>query len=107
MPWFLGRARPRQRQRDGRRATPADPAEQVDSGPLPRPRRRRRIRRTARSWLFEPGDADGDRKGGSAYQMEIPMSMATSTDTRSPALHVADSQELIRAHGARENNLKD
>jgi len=28
-------------------------------------------------------------------------------DTRSPALHVADSHDLIRVHGARENNLKD
>ncbi len=29
------------------------------------------------------------------------------TDVRSPALHAADSQDLIRVHGARENNLKD
>jgi excinuclease UvrABC ATPase subunit len=35
------------------------------------------------------------------------MSMATSTDTQSPAPHVADSHDLIRVHGARENNLKD
>jgi excinuclease UvrABC ATPase subunit len=28
-------------------------------------------------------------------------------DTRSPAPHVADSHDLIRVHGARENNLKD
>jgi excinuclease ABC A subunit len=35
------------------------------------------------------------------------MIMATRTDTPSPALHVADSHELIRVHGARENNLKD
>jgi excinuclease UvrABC ATPase subunit len=33
--------------------------------------------------------------------------MATKTDTRSPALHVADSHDLIRVHGARVNNLKD
>jgi excinuclease UvrABC ATPase subunit len=33
--------------------------------------------------------------------------MATSTDTRSPALHAADSHEFIRMHGARVNNLKD
>jgi len=33
--------------------------------------------------------------------------MATRTDTQVPALHVADSHELIRVHGARENNLKD
>ncbi|MGY1705484.1 ATP-binding cassette domain-containing protein [Geodermatophilus sp. SYSU D00697] len=30
-----------------------------------------------------------------------------STDTQSPARHVADSHDLIRVHGARENNLKD
>ena len=35
------------------------------------------------------------------------MSMATRTGTQSPALHVADSHDLIRVHGARENNLKD
>ncbi|HEY5184059.1 MAG TPA: excinuclease ABC subunit UvrA [Actinomycetes bacterium] len=35
------------------------------------------------------------------------MSKATRTDTESPALHVADSHDLIRVHGARENNLKD
>jgi excinuclease ABC A subunit len=33
--------------------------------------------------------------------------MATRTNTRSPALHVADGHELIRVHGARVNNLKD
>ncbi|HEY5276577.1 MAG TPA: excinuclease ABC subunit UvrA [Coriobacteriia bacterium] len=35
------------------------------------------------------------------------MSMATRTDAQSPALHGADSHDLIRVHGARENNLKD
>jgi excinuclease UvrABC ATPase subunit len=35
------------------------------------------------------------------------MSMATGTDTQSPALHAADSHDLIRVHGARVNNLKD
>ncbi|TFV62448.1 excinuclease ABC subunit UvrA [Geodermatophilus sp. DF01-2] len=33
--------------------------------------------------------------------------MATRSDTQSPALHVADSHDLIRVQGARENNLKD
>jgi excinuclease UvrABC ATPase subunit len=33
--------------------------------------------------------------------------MATRTDTQSPALHVADSRDLICGQGARENNLKD
>ncbi|MEQ4724688.1 excinuclease ABC subunit UvrA [Nonomuraea sp. B19D2] len=35
------------------------------------------------------------------------MSMTTRTDTQSPAPHLADSHDLIRVHGARENNLKD
>ncbi len=35
------------------------------------------------------------------------MSMATRTDTQTPALHTADSHDLIRVHGARVNNLKD
>ena len=35
------------------------------------------------------------------------MSMATRTDTRLPAPHVADSHDLIRVQGARVNNLKD
>ncbi|GHB56581.1 ABC transporter [Streptomyces cirratus] len=33
--------------------------------------------------------------------------MATRTDTQSPALHLADTHDVIRVHGARENNLKD
>jgi excinuclease UvrABC ATPase subunit len=33
--------------------------------------------------------------------------MATRTDTQSPVLHVADSHDLIRVHGARENNLRN
>ncbi|MFI6206997.1 excinuclease ABC subunit UvrA [Streptomyces sp. NPDC051041] len=35
------------------------------------------------------------------------MSMAPRTEARSSAPHVADSHDLIRVHGARENNLKD
>src|SRR2546429_6192994 len=35
------------------------------------------------------------------------MSKAKETDKQSPALQVADSHDLIRVHGARENNLKD
>ncbi|MGH9039362.1 MAG: excinuclease ABC subunit UvrA, partial [Acidimicrobiia bacterium] len=34
-------------------------------------------------------------------------SKATTTDTRSPALHAADRHDLIRVQGARVNNLKD
>src|ERR1700709_1532636 len=35
------------------------------------------------------------------------MSTDTTTGTRSPALHAADSHDLISVHGARVNNLKD
>ena len=35
------------------------------------------------------------------------MSTATRTDPQSPALHAADSHDLIRVLGARVNNLKD
>ena len=35
------------------------------------------------------------------------MSMATMTESQPPALHAADSHDLIRVHGARVNNLKD
>ncbi|MFE0319354.1 ATP-binding cassette domain-containing protein [Streptomyces albogriseolus] len=33
--------------------------------------------------------------------------MVTSTDPQRPGGHVADNHDLIRVHGARENNLKD
>ncbi|MGI5424037.1 ATP-binding cassette domain-containing protein [Streptomyces sp. CA-179760] len=35
------------------------------------------------------------------------MSKATTADRRSPGPHAADSHDVIRVHGARENNLKD
>jgi excinuclease UvrABC ATPase subunit len=35
------------------------------------------------------------------------MSKTTTKTKRSPDLHAADSHDLIRVHGARENNLKD
>jgi excinuclease UvrABC ATPase subunit len=35
------------------------------------------------------------------------MSTATRTTKRTPTPHVADSHDLIRVHGARENNLRD
>ncbi|MDT0304632.1 excinuclease ABC subunit UvrA [Streptomonospora wellingtoniae] len=35
------------------------------------------------------------------------MSTATGTETQPPALHTADSHDLIRVHGARVNNLDD
>ncbi|ROT32190.1 excinuclease ABC subunit UvrA [Micromonospora sp. HM5-17] len=35
------------------------------------------------------------------------MSTATTREPQSPARHVADSHDMIRVHGARENNLKN
>jgi excinuclease ABC A subunit len=35
------------------------------------------------------------------------MTTATETDTQSPAVHAADTHDLIRVQGARVNNLKD
>src|SRR5438094_8872140 len=35
------------------------------------------------------------------------MTTAKRTNAQSPALHAADSHDMIRVHGARENNLKD
>src|ERR671914_164496 len=35
------------------------------------------------------------------------MEIATRRDMQAPALHVADRHDVIRVHGARENNLKD
>src|SRR6201997_2949443 len=35
------------------------------------------------------------------------MGVATRPETQSPEPHAADSHDLIRVHGARENNLKD
>src|SRR6187551_3399657 len=35
------------------------------------------------------------------------VSIATTKNTQPPALHTANSHDLIRVHGARENNLKD
>jgi excinuclease UvrABC ATPase subunit len=35
------------------------------------------------------------------------MTRAQKKATKSPALHAADSHDLIRVHGARENNLKN
>ena len=35
------------------------------------------------------------------------MTSTPATDAPSPALHAADSHDLIRVHGARVNNLKD
>ena len=56
---------------------------------------------------IEPDEADGDREGGPRLVDGDTMSMATRTDTQSPALPGADSHDLIRVQGARVNNLKD
>src|SRR5712692_3963392 len=68
-------------------ATPStgSPTTSTSGWPVPRRTVRRR-----------PHITDGDT-----------MSMATKTDAQSPALHVTDSHDVIRVHGARENNLKD
>ena len=43
---------------------------------------------------------------GATYDLAV-TSKASRTDKQSPALHVADSHDLIRVQGARVNNLKD
>ncbi|GCD32978.1 ABC transporter [Streptomyces chrestomyceticus JCM 4735] len=55
---------------------------------------------------------DGTVRTGETAQADFvnegdPMSKAVRPDPQSPAPHVADSHDLIRVHGARENNLKD
>ncbi|GGO91895.1 ABC transporter [Wenjunlia tyrosinilytica] len=52
------------------------------------------------------GDAGKGREGGFVREGDT-MSLAPRTDTQSPEPHPADSHDLIRVHGARENNLKD
>src|SRR6516162_3708238 len=54
-----------------------------------------------------PASQDERRATPAAASDGDKMSMATRAGTRSPALHAADSHELIRVHGARVNNLKD
>jgi hypothetical protein len=65
---------------------------------------------------IDPGDADGKREaadptdGETMTKPTMPKArrtLARKTDAQSPALHAADSHDLIRVHGARENNLKD
>src|ERR687885_2593124 len=60
-------------------------------------------RRTAGSTSMSGGTARSRSDG----TVGDGMSMATRTDPRSPTVHVADSHDVIRVHGARENNLKD
>lgn len=55
---------------------------------------------------------DGTVRTGKTAQADFvnegdPMSKTVRPDPQSPAPHVADSHDLIRVHGARENNLKD
>jgi excinuclease UvrABC ATPase subunit len=54
----------------------------------------------------ETGDAERAAKAAPPTDGET-MSTATKADHRSSALRPADSHDLIRVHGARENNLKD
>jgi excinuclease UvrABC ATPase subunit len=70
------------------------------------PRSRAQRRRDTEHRLTHDIDVDGDREAARATDGDT-MSMATRTDTQSPALHVADSHDLIRVQGARVNNLKD
>src|SRR5207342_395233 len=51
------------------------------------------------------GSVSADPDNGDT--MSTATSTATRTHTQSPTLHVADSHDLIRVHGARVNNLKD
>src|SRR6202521_3681901 len=64
------------------------------------------IPRAARSASTSSAEPFGDRSHD-LHRWHRTMSMATRTDTQSPALHIADSHDLIRVHGARVNNLKD
>ncbi len=64
--------------------------------------------KTYRSWLVRSSQATPTETANAARETDgETISMDKTTDTRSPALHVADSHDLIRVHGARENNLKD
>ena len=52
-------------------------------------------------------DPDGNVLGLLQDRECQPMARRATDETQSPALHVADSHDLIRVHGARVNNLKD
>src|SRR6202790_3066842 len=59
-------------------------------------------------WSGEASDPDAHRLRRTPRPTDgDTMSKATRTDTWSPALHIADSHDVIRVHGARQNNLKD
>src|SRR5260370_22284411 len=107
MPWFLRRARPRpasagrasrhpgRHRLSGRQRTVAATAPTKENQTYCS-----KLVRSSQATPTETAKAarltDGDT-----------MSMATRTDTQSPALHAGDSHDLIRVHGARVNNLKD
>src|SRR5215204_551129 len=76
------------------------------AGPTP-PRRRRGTRRTARGRTDRARRRRRRPRRRPATDGDTMTTMATRTDTQSPALHVADSHDLIRVQGARVNNLKD
>src|SRR5215216_4675562 len=112
-------ARVRQQGRQGRLLLPkrAEVQLEVRDARLQRPgepRRRRHVAGLLRAEGVECHRRGKDRRAreeSGELRTELAtratMSMATRTDTHSPALHVADSHDLIRVHGARENNLKD
>ena len=54
-----------------------------------------------------PGGAQTNGRLMGRQNREAAMSIATRSEKQSSALHVADSHDLIRVQGARENNLKD
>jgi hypothetical protein len=70
LPWFSGRARPRPASAGRRRATPADSAVQAESDRCrDRADEGESVVLLEAGWI-ETGDADGDREGGCAPQME-------------------------------------
>ena len=70
------------------------------------PRRRRHVADLLRA---EGADRQGrgqDRRAREESSELTTERMATMTATQPPALHAADSHDLIRVHGARVNNLR-
>src|SRR5918996_2786740 len=75
------------------------------------PRRRRHVADLVRAEEVDRRrrgkDQQAREEGGELRTELTTSSMATRTGTQSPARHSVDSHDLIRVHGARENNLKD
>ena len=67
-----------------------------------------RVEQTRHSTAFGSSRSTPTETAKGAYLTDgDAMSMATRTDSPPPALQLADSHDLIRVHGARENNLKN